>query len=141
MSGQASAGEQCEWFSIHILDQKCRSISTVTMPDGSVRGPGDYFKKKEQQYLNWIDNNKSNIAQILKRLTEQEGAALLTFNPKIKLIKNVGNYPEVGPYNYRFAFEPKRSGIDLTLNITLAAPLSFETYNKILNELSDSVIF
>ena len=93
MSGHASAGKYCEWFGISILDQKSRTISTQKVPDGSSRGPAEYFQGKKRQYLEWIDKIDKSLTDKLIALTQSVNVSLLTFNKKFKSIKKLAVIP------------------------------------------------
>lgn len=111
------------------------------MPDGSVRGPAEYFKEKEIQFLNWIDSIETNLTTTLKNLIEASKTSLLPYNNKLTSLKQADELNQDEPCNYCFAFVPKNASIDIKLHISVNKLLSIDTYNNVLTYLNQNIRF
>ncbi|MDH5651773.1 MAG: hypothetical protein OEZ39_07850 [Gammaproteobacteria bacterium] len=142
MSGQASARKQCEWFDIFVEEQIRRFIATRVMPDGSVRGPGEYFYNKEQNFLKQIDKLEPELNTLLAETSRSLQLELLPYDKHGSIVSNKKKkVPKAGPYIYRFTFTPENTFLEITIRVTFKTPVAPDSYDKLLGILKQRVRF
>jgi hypothetical protein len=115
MSGMARAFEEQQFYRIDLNSGIYRAIKAERRPDGTTKGPGEYFKRMNASYTEWLARARHDLETLVADAREE--LSIIAYSGKQPLPKG-----RRGPGTLALEGSVGREQFELTVTVAEALP-------------------